>query len=260
MKRREYLLYVLIAILTFLVIGLSINSINIQKGMLISRQQILKEMDESVQVTNLNSQITTLNASHQSYVTAVENYKKTITEAITNQGISTSLSASEDVVKANIEKILEVRTSDADATADNITAGKKAYVDGKLIVGNGTDNENSGSKLINLGTGDTFDLTSYANYASFTEENFIVEITNFSGTANASYGTPEDLGSKNCYGQGKITGSVSKTYDPTSGTLTLSNDLVLTGKFIYGTSVSNISKYATKTVTPTITYTVYLYY
>ena len=126
-------------IISLLLIGMHLNS-NIDI-LINNEKQIIKEMTQSENEANLQTQIDTLNLSHNQYATNVENYKKAIAEAITNEGITTLVTDSQETVVANIGKIFTTRTSDATATADNISKGKTAYVNGELIVGTGADND-----------------------------------------------------------------------------------------------------------------------
>ena len=135
----------LLIIINLLLIGVCLkNNSNI---VLSGEKQIIKEMTE----IEYESKLTELNKSHEDYATNVQNYKKQIAEAITNQGVSTSEDATSSEIAKNIEKIFETRTSNADATAANITKGKKAYVNGELVTGTGVDNDNSYNNGYNEG-------------------------------------------------------------------------------------------------------------
>ena len=116
-------------ILNLLLIVICINSNT--NTVLSGEKQIIKEMTEG----EYESQITELNKSHEDYANIVNEYKIKIAQAITNQKVETSETATADEVVTNIGEILKARTSDADATAADIAKGKKAYVDGELITG-----------------------------------------------------------------------------------------------------------------------------
>ena len=136
MRSKESKLILIIVILSILLIAMSINIIFNSKGILINTKQIIKEMNTS----EYDSQITELNKSHEDYAAQVQANKKKLAQAITNQKVTTSENATIDEMVTNIGNILQARTKDATATADNITAGKTAWVNGKLITGNGADN------------------------------------------------------------------------------------------------------------------------
>ena len=68
-------------------------------------------------------------------------FRKNVVEAINEAGVATSETDADETIVKNIGKILQEKTKDATATADNISEGKTAWVNGELITGNGSDNE-----------------------------------------------------------------------------------------------------------------------
>ena len=68
-------------------------------------------------------------------------FRKNVVKAINEAGVETSETDADETIVKNIGKILKEKTKNATATADNISEGKTAWVNGELITGNGADNE-----------------------------------------------------------------------------------------------------------------------
>lgn len=78
-----------------------------------------------------------------------------------------------------------------------------------------TSKNSNSTKVYNLGTGTSIDVSNYPNYKNFTEDNFIVEVSGGSFSASGSYGSAIN----NVSGSGSYT--VTKTYDNATGKLTI---------------------------------------
>ena len=136
MKNKKILIISLIIVIILLSIQLVLSKnkiINISK-------KTIKEMSSTTQETELNNQINSLNTEHTEYMNYIQTCKNQIAAAITNEGVETSEEATFETMAENISNVLQARTKDATATADNITEGKTAYVNGQLITGTGVDN------------------------------------------------------------------------------------------------------------------------
>ena len=127
----------------------------------------------------------------------------------------------------SMKQELDTLKSVGDATSDDIAEGKTAVVKGNLVTGTKSDS----TTVIYLGTGNSFNLTSYEGYEKFTADNFIVEV--YSGSVSSGHldrynGTLSCETS--CYATGSYT--LSKTYNASSGVLTVNakvNDASSTG-------------------------------
>ena len=140
MKNKKIVTLLIIINLFLVRICINSNSSIVLSG----EKQIIKEMTEG----EYESQITELNKSHEDYANGVNEYKLKIAEAITNQKVETSETATADEVVTNIGEILKERTSDADATAADIASGKTAYVKGELITGSLQASNSSLTKIV----------------------------------------------------------------------------------------------------------------
>ena len=73
------------------------------------------------------------------------------------------------------------------------------------------------TEIIDLGSGSSFDVSSYPGYENFTEDNFIVEMGNLSGWNNQTNSTINSTGT---YYFSNVSISLTKTYDAETGKLT----------------------------------------
>ena len=161
-----------------------------------------------------------------SAIAKLAEFKTAIANAIEETGgVKPEITAETSVFADNIKGILKEVTKNATATADNISEGKTAWVNGELITGTGKDNEtnyNDGSKnarlkKVKIGSctsTKTFTITDYSGWESFTIDNFAIEIVDAHGSI--WYSGRADSGS---IGSGTL--KFSKAYNNTTGTLTV---------------------------------------
>ena len=136
---KKYKNIIILLIITNLIfMAIICNMIN-KNGNIIRETQVIKEMTQSELESSLDNTINQLNANQELYAANVDAYKTKITEAITNQGVTTEVSATADVVAENIGKILGAKTT-ATATAAQILVGQTAYVNGAKVTGTMTNN------------------------------------------------------------------------------------------------------------------------
>ena len=189
-------------IVLIILAGISINILIGQNGIITRAQQakentILAQEEELKNLNELYSQLDNMGDNNGSTgdinseaLQKLTEFKSAIATAISNEGVNTLETDSVEIMVGNIGKILQERTKDATATADNISEGKTAWVNGELITGNGNDvnsayNAGKESKMVtvldnieaSLSNGYAyFSINSlYSEYANLTIDNIHVE-------------------------------------------------------------------------------------
>ena len=233
-------------IILIILAGISINLVLGNNGIItiakkakenIELAKIEEETELNELYTQLESSGTSSGGTNYDAIAKLTEFKTTIANAIDEAGgIKTDTTAETAVFADNIKGILKEVTKDATATADNISEGKIAYVNGQKIIGTGVDNNfyyNEGKKSANsskvdrvlVGTydgwnaqcyGGTYDCTSIEGYQNLTVDNFAYVITkveyrvkNYTAS-HTSYNTPMN-------------------YDATTGKLTINLCLNISG-------------------------------
>ncbi|MFR2533614.1 MAG: hypothetical protein ACLTEH_00140 [Clostridia bacterium] len=135
---------VITIIILIILAGITMNTLIGDNGIILKTKQAKENMalaqeEEAKNLNQLYDQLSDVNGNiNTGDSEAVEKllaFKKVIAQAITKEGVSTKETDSAEVMVSNIEKILAQRTKDATATAEDITQGKTAWVNGNKIAG-----------------------------------------------------------------------------------------------------------------------------
>ncbi len=182
--------------------------------------------------------------------------------SLNNKDLTNTTSDTTKVTISNGKTIDDYKVYYKAATADNISAGAAGYADGNLILGNGADVDAAYqrgkseatisvqgvtfSNIAFLGSGSSFNVSSYSNYGTYTADNFIVSINslNISGhhDNNVSEGSDGSKGS-----------TITKSYNASTGVFTVGGT---------STSFTNYTQYGGNTLSCSgaVSVSVYLLY
>ena len=155
MKEERAITLVTLAVTIIILIilaGVSINTLVGDNGIITKAKQAkenmeLAQIEEETQLNKLYEELSyagegVLDDSMSDAIEKLENFRKVIATAITNEGVATTQTDTAETMAENISKILQERTKDATATPEDIAEGKIAYVNGEKIVGIGSKSGN----------------------------------------------------------------------------------------------------------------------
>ncbi len=164
MKKENGITMITLAVTIIVLIilaGVSLNMTVGESGIITMAQKAkenmeLAKVEEEEQLNSLYEELEKggegiFDDSMADAIEKLENFRKIIATAITNEGVSTASTDSAETMAENIGKILQERTKDATAMADDLSNGVTAYVNGQKITGNGMDVNNSYNNGYNVG-------------------------------------------------------------------------------------------------------------
>ena len=179
-------------------------------------KELQDKYNELEQINSGNSEV--LN-DLRNQITRLENEKKALEDSLKaeqdkNKTLETQmadLNSKYDNLKKEYDKFFN---DPGTATADNISEGKTAWVNGDLITGTAKN-----SNVYYLGTGTSFNVSSISGFENFDSSNFIVGGISAPDMKTSRYTT----GAGNVEDRAAARGfTINKTYDKTTGILSLS--------------------------------------
>ena len=227
-------------IVLIILAGVSMNMVVGDNGIITQAQRAkenteLARIEEEEQLNSLyevlknNEEWTIDDGSDAEAIEKLENFKKVIATAITNEGLLTAETDTAETMAENIGKIMKEQTKNATATADNITEGKTAYVNGELIIGNGADNEENYNNGYVDGNTSSYYFTTKSYYSSSSSYscsfNLASECPNYANAKTCVVGLVDgNVSVREALNYGTGSCGIFSSFDRTSGTVTITCD------------------------------------